>query len=346
MIIFIFSLKDILTPDPKTFIDDPKPKQGPVNMTQADQPLPFQDTFYMDITRPPSMPAMYARGLWRSVFRSQGVLVHGTPTRIVGEMKGVRPVPEQVSLYRKVCGYASEGRTLPIAFPETLFIGLIGRLVTSRAFPLSPMGLIHVQQDIQQHHPIPDNSLLDLGCAMSKLVETDRGFRLEIGLDVRVDQRRAWEGTIVLLSRFRTTIQDRQSRQRKALPPMPNATLQPIDVPGDTGLRYAKASGDYNPHHLYGITARPLGYKRPIAHGMWSLARSLAEIEKTLPVAYPVSVRASFKLPIYMPAAVSLAWDRNGTDRPVAFRLTDANDHRPHLNGLLEMGNSPVSNMD
>ena len=47
---------------------------------------------------------------------------------------------------------------------------------------------------------------------------------------------------------------------------------------GDTGIRYAKVSGDWNPHHLYPWSARLLGYRSPIAHGLWTLARAVAVV--------------------------------------------------------------------
>ena len=53
---------------------------------------------------------------------------------------------------------------------------------------------------------------------------------------------------------------------------------QEVEVAGDTGIRYAKVSGDWNPHHLYPWSARLLGYRSPIAHGLWTLARAVAVV--------------------------------------------------------------------
>ncbi len=47
------------------------------------------------------------------------------------------------------------------------------------------------------------------------------------------------------------------------------------------GLRFARASGDFNPHHLFTWTAKMLGYKQPIAHGMWTIARCLAHMQSS-----------------------------------------------------------------
>ena len=49
-----------------------------------------------------------------------------------------------------------------------------------------------------------------------------------------------------------------------------------IDSSADLGVRYARVSGDWNPHHLWPWSARLLGYKSPIVHGMWTVARTLA----------------------------------------------------------------------
>jgi hypothetical protein len=47
----------------------------------------------------------------------------------------------------------------------------------------------------------------------------------------------------------------------------------------DTGRLYARLSGDYNPIHLWPWSARLLGFKRPIIHGMHTVGRAVAEIE-------------------------------------------------------------------
>lgn len=52
-------------------------------------------------------------------------------------------------------------------------------------------------------------------------------------------------------------------------------------IPKWTGIRYAKVSGDWNPHHLYPWSARLIGYKMPIAHGMWTLGRVIAEMKSS-----------------------------------------------------------------
>jgi hypothetical protein len=72
-------------------------------------------------------------------------------------------------------------------------------------------------------------------------------------------------------------------------------------VPGDLGRRYAAVSGDRNPIHLHGLSAKAFGFPRAIAHGMWTKARCLAALR--LPDALAAEVR--FKQPILLPSTVT-----------------------------------------
>ena len=103
-------------------------------------------------------------------------------------------------------------------------------------------------------------------------------------------------------------------------------------MPGDIGRRYGAVSGDRNPIHLHGWSAKLFGMPRPIAHGMWLKARCLAELESTLPDAFRVDVR--FKLPLFLPAQVAFGVRDDGR----GFEVRDASSGKPHLSGALTEG--------
>jgi acyl dehydratase len=94
-------------------------------------------------------------------------------------------------------------------------------------------------------------------------------------------------------------------------------------------------SGDRNPIHLNPLAARLFGFRRAIAHGMWTKARSLAALQERLPAAYTVDVR--FKLPVLLPAKVAFSASAAGDDWE--FAVHDARTGRPHLSG----GISPLT---
>ena len=64
-------------------------------------------------------------------------------------------------------------------------------------------------------------------------------------------------------------------------PDQPDATpdlTATWSLPEDLGRRFAKVAGDRNPIHMYWWTARLFGFRRPIIHGMWTLARCMAAL--------------------------------------------------------------------
>ncbi|WP_258038084.1 MaoC/PaaZ C-terminal domain-containing protein, partial [Streptomyces sp. SM5] len=122
-------------------------------------------------------------------------------------------------------------------------------------------------------------------------------------------------------------------------------------LPGDLGRRYGAVSGDRNPIHLHPLTARLFGFPRHIAHGMWTVARCLAEAETGAGAGPGTgtgtgtgtgststesgardrgrirSVRAEFKAPVLLPATVTYAAAAD------AFLLRGGD--RVHLTGTL-----------
>ncbi len=100
---------------------------------------------------------------------------------------------------------------------------------------------------------------------------------------------------------------------------------------GDLGRRYAAVSGDRNPIHMHPLAAKPLGFPRAIARGMWTKAHCLAALENGLPDAFSVDVR--FRKPILLPARVQFASAAQGEQ--IEFAVKDAKRHTTHLEGRM-----------
>jgi hypothetical protein len=112
------------------------------------------------------------------------------------------------------------------------------------------------------------------------------------------------------------------------VPPVPTASWR---LPADTGRRYAAVSGDRNPVHLSALTARPFGFKRAIAHGMYTAARALADVG---PAAGHTFVwTADFAKPLLLPATVSvrIAPEGNG----FGYAVWQQGGSRPYLTGAV-----------
>lgn len=96
-------------------------------------------------------------------------------------------------------------------------------------------------------------------------------------------------------------------KPEKAVPVFPEAILsQKWDIAGNTGRGYAKVSGDSNPIHTMAFFAKLMGFKRPIAHGWYSVARAVIEAEKHLQK-HISKVEVAFKSPVFLPSQQDFA---------------------------------------
>ena len=78
-----------------------------------------------------------------------------------------------------------------------------------------------------------------------------------------------------------------------------------VRVPEDMGRRYSAIGRDYNPIHLYATTAKAFGFKRAIIHGMWTLARALAEVEHE--AGETGTLDAKFVRPVFLPSSIVIS---------------------------------------
>jgi acyl dehydratase len=239
--------------------------------------------------------------------------------------QGVEIDRRHLTAYDRVCGFTLSD-TLPPTYPHVLAFPLAIELMAARSFPFGVLGLVHVGNAIEQLRPLRADEPLDLLVWSERLADHPRGRTIDLMAEASVEGEPAWRDRSTYLHREQSGPKD--ASKDRAEPPAANAIW---DVPGDTGRRYASVSGDRNPIHMHGLSARLFGQPGAIAHGMWSKARCLAALEGHLPAAFNVEV--SFKLPVRLPAKLAFSSSQEGAER--RFALHDARSGKPHLDGRL-----------
>ncbi|MFF2960628.1 MaoC family dehydratase [Streptomyces sp. NPDC057963] len=266
----------------------------------------------------------------------------GRPGATVPTDRAVLPaapaVPGRLASYRRICGF-SEPDTLPLTYPHVLGLPPAMRLMTARRFPLPVVGLVHTWIEITRHRVLRPTDRLELTVYADGLAPHRRGTEVTMVTEARLAGELVWESRSGYLSRHATdgpggddaTDGPGRPDTADAHAPSPSPTPDPAPelpavaewrLPGDLGRRYGAASGDRNPIHLYPLTARLFGFPRAIAHGMWTVARCLAESPHPDEVRW---VRADFRAPVLLPATVTYAAN------PTGFQLRGAD--RVHLTG-------------
>ena len=248
------------------------------------------------------------------------------------ELGGVHAETADVAAYAKVCGFSLRD-TLPPTYPHMLAFPLHMAVMSDGSFPFGAVGLVHVENRIEQHRRIGAGEELAINVRPTKLQPHSKGRTFSLQTKVTVDGELAWESTSTMLRRGSGN-DSSGAKPGEPFPAVPDDTPASANwrLGDDLGRRYAAVSGDRNPIHMHSLTAKPLGFPSAIAHGMWTKARCLAALESRLPDAFGVSVR--FRKPILLPSKVEFASTTDGDQ--IDFAVRDAKRGTPHLDGRIE----------
>ncbi|AXQ29602.1 acyl dehydratase [Solimonas sp. K1W22B-7] len=241
----------------------------------------------------------------------------------------LRADPKKLAAYCEVCGF-EQAETLPITYPAVLANPLAMHLMAQPQFPLPMLGIVHVRNFIEQKRPLRADEAYAVSVRTGESRRVKAGLEFELVIEYSLEGESLYRCVMTVLHRIAGPKQ-----QGGARPPAPAAQLAEyltLDVPENQGRRYAAVSGDYNPIHLYTPTAKLLGFKRHIAHGMWSLARCAALLQAELGKA-PTVLDVSFKQPLFLPAKVAVKVQKNGD--AVDFALLARSSDKVHLSGSL-----------
>jgi acyl dehydratase len=250
----------------------------------------------------------------------------GLPDRTVA-VDGLAIDPANVAAYAAVTGLRF-GDAVPLTYPFALVFPSVMSLVSGFDFPFAAMGSVHVENVITQYRPIAVTDTVDVTVHAENLREHRKGLLVDVVTDVKVGNDTAWHQVTTFLHQQRTSLSDepKPEQKKQAKLPPPNAVLR--ITPGQI-RRYASIGGDHNPIHTNSIGAKLFGFPTVIAHGMFSAAAVLANIEGQLPDAVRYSVR--FGKPVVLPARAGLYVDRTADGWDLTLR--NLSKGYPYLTG-------------
>jgi acyl dehydratase len=285
---------------------------------------------------PPSILPLYARAAAPMIPGAS--LIPGIPggggeiPDLELELAGLRAAPGDVAAYARVCGFALRDH-LPPTYPHVLAFPLQMAVMADGSFPFGAVGLVHIENSITQHRRIGLDEELRITVRPTGLESHPSGRTFSLVTEAWVGRQKAWEEVSTMLRRGGG---GERPAAKAAAPEDAGDDLAAGGewrLGGDLGRRYAAVSGDRNPIHMHAWTAKPLGFKQAIAHGMWTKARCLAALESRLPDALRVDVR--FRKPIFLPGRVEFLADAEG-DGEIPFAVRDAKRQTPHLDGRVK----------
>jgi acyl dehydratase len=282
-----------------------------------------------ELEAPPALAPLYAKAL-------VGTALPGRPDEVPDYAISVPEIGidgERRADYARVCCFTVRD-SLPPTYPHVLGFPVAMAIMSERTFPFSLLGLVHIANRIEQSHPVPSAARPGLRVWAENLRPHRRGRQLDMVTEVTVDGRVAWREH----STYLRPGEGSGERRDEGEDPLAEASASAVwSLSGDLGRRYAGVSGDRNPIHLNPLSARVFGFPGMIAHGMWTLARSLASLDGQLPPAHVSTAR--FRAPVPIPGRVRLLTNKRPAGWDLGLESLDG-EHR-HLEVAVAEAPSP-----
>ncbi|WP_022916978.1 MaoC family dehydratase [Ruania albidiflava] len=260
----------------------------------------------------PSLSSLYANALGRSARLMVRPLTQSTTLPdVVYRVADVPVDAEQLVSYQRVLGDVAASDRLPAGFVHVLGFPVAMAVMAREDFPLPLLGMVHVANRVDQLRALHIGEALEVRAWAEHLAAHRKGTQVELVVEVTgsATDGVAWRGRSTYLARGRTlpglpAAPETPSAGTAWGQKLPQPTAQ-WHLGADTGRRYAEVSGDRNPIHMGSVPARLFGFKRAIAHGMYTAARALTAA--VTGGAEVFSWDVTFGKPVLLPGRVAFA---------------------------------------
>lgn len=250
-----------------------------------------------------------------------------------------RQVLVEKSPYQKYCDMVGwdAGRQLHPCYLQMLSLPLQLKCLTTPKSPFPVMGLIHLGNRIQLSGTYQVGVPVHLYARYSGVRQHHRGWEVDITVSGRQDKQRVYEATASYLVRINAAhVQPLKTQDNSPTQfTLPDSMIAcgELHARSNIGRRYASLSGDVNPIHLSRMSAAVLGFRKAIAHGMWSLASSGSTLLKHTPQQSTIALENRFMSPLMLPGKALVYASSPANERQ--FVVTSACGDKAHLQGAL-----------
>lgn len=292
----------------------------------------------IEIIKPAHPAQMYAGALLSSTKRPGAV-------KALDKVSYVRPAVQldaaEIAAYAKVCGFRPE-HGVPVLYPQMLTFPLAMAFFGSEHCPWPAMGTVHLANRVVQHKRLNAGDTLRVEMRTGQLIAHEKGQIFDLEMAITRDGELVWQAVQTLL-RIGVKAPVGNVYASALTSDLPLSHQADFSAPSDIGRRYGMVSGDLNPIHISALSAKLFGFKRAIAHGLWTNARALAALLPRQPLEQ-AEVTVEFKTPLYLPGRASLWSTHQGkgnlTENAV-FEVRNAKGDKPHLRGQLDYTLAP-----
>lgn len=216
---------------------------------------------------------------------------------------------EHLDKYHLMHGWYQE--TMHPCYPQVLGLSLQLDLLLGEQSPFPLLGLVHLGNHINVLAPMKKADLT-LSANLSMVKHHRKGLLVLVTVTMRQQQEVVCVATGEYLYRcsMPSEIAAQESDSAPIEPLDPHYSQTQFDLSSAIGRQYAAISGDYNPIHLWPLSAKLFGFPRNIAHGMHTLAMAVSVMEKHWQSPFTANrIDATFMAAALLPQRVDLRLD-------------------------------------
>lgn len=248
----------------------------------------------------PALPAMGLPTLLRALFKRPQPHLQAMP-ELVTEYRLDQMPNDDIARYRAAFGFA-EGH-VPVTWWYLLAQRAHLATMLEPGFPFRIAGMVHMENALAEHGQAEPGQPLVLRTSVRMLPPSGSGaLRCVLETVGSADGAPVFACTSTYLIK-RGTRRGGKPVRDAAAPVGEIVARWTLDAAA--GRRYARLSGDWNPIHLYGWSARLMGMRAPIIHGMHTLAAGCAALEKQSG-RHATAISCRFRAPVALGSCVAL----------------------------------------
>jgi acyl dehydratase len=252
-------------------------------------------------THVPALPAMGPGILLRALLKRPQRPLPALLPELVTEYRLDSLPLDDIARYRAAFGFAGDRIPLTWWYLPAQRAHLATML--DPRFPFRIAGLVHMENLLEEHGRIAPGQALLLRTVLRILPPSASG-----ALRCVLETTGMAAGSPVFSCS--STYLIRRGERGAAKPPeagpeLSGRALAQWTLDAAAGRRYARLSGDWNPIHLAGWSARLMGMRKPIIHGMHTLASCCSVLENESGRS-AVRIECRFRSPVALGSAVIL----------------------------------------
>jgi acyl dehydratase len=252
---------------------------------------------------PPSVLPSSAPLLLRAAFKRAGAPPAGTGELARTSFRVDRLDRSRIGRYNRALGFPHDA--LPVTFYYLLAQRAHLASMLRPGVPFRIAGMIHVANTLTEQRAASLDAPLDLHTVVTVAPPQPNGA-LHVMLETTGEQ--AGHVIFTCLSDYLAVRGRRGAGARPDAAAGVDSELARWALPTSAGRAYAGVSGDWNPIHLWPWSARLMGLRAPIIHGMHTVGKACALLEANSGWRI-TSVSARFRATIALPGEAALSAD-------------------------------------